>query len=46
MDMAIKNKSHFTRSLVAISTVQHEEGCEFEGLYYLCKADVFLVLVA
>jgi hypothetical protein len=31
MDIIFKNKSHFTRELVAISTVEREEGCELYG---------------
>jgi hypothetical protein len=46
IDVVFKNKSHFTCSLVAISTVEHEEGCERKGLYYLLKETVFLLIVA
>jgi len=31
MDISFKNNSHFTRKLVAISTVEREEGCELCG---------------
>jgi len=46
MDIHSKNNSHFTRKLVAIPTVEREEGCELDGTFLFMERIMCLFLVA